>query len=471
MRSLALEFAPRGYACGALVVRGPGLALRIHVVPKVWGLRQDSQLELSGQEQVVEVTEMSRLTIDGTSEALRSLRTALDDERRRWDADEHPLFSFGAPAGGGPPSGPGPRTSSMWKLVVDLSPAKVVVSASQRALTKTDVGAMLALETGIRIPELKRLHAGLLLRELDAAVARRLPIFRRVQEELPTVRGQVSMVGLLRRRVNPERALLCEFDELDLDDAWSRVVRAAVRMIARDQQLPVELRSHALAIDGRLHGVSVLQPRTALRGLPRTRLPRKLRVLHRVFPLSRSLLRNQYMYGSESHSPKAAAVAASLVIDTSDVYEEVLKAGFSAVAGYSADVGGAVKLLRAPGNWKFPDISISGANGTRILMDAKYKSLDRRQGMPMGDQYQRFAYAVAGRAPTLFSYADGDAAWVFDRTNSEPGWTVGQGVIPMPNPGSVATGNWIDLTAERAQGVLQALAVFEDSEQGQRPQA
>ena len=101
--------------------------------------------------------------------------------------------------------------------------------------------------------------------------------------------------------------------------------------------------------------------------------------------------------------------------------------------------------------------------GGRLIlqMDAKYKARDGGlAAIPMGDQYQQYAYAAATGIPTAFLYVESgseqpvDSDWIRVGNEARP-VAVALASVPFPRPGVVE--EWRSVAQRSLEHLLEAV--------------
>ncbi len=211
-----------------------------------------------------------------------------------------------------------------------------------------------------------------------------------VDEALPLVRGRVRVADQIARRPGLPLPLEVRYDEYSPDIPENQIIRSALRRLAAVPRLRPDLQSRLAHLDGRLDGVHVLAPRSAL---PEWRLTRLNSRYTAALRLAEIVLRNQ----SAEPGPGGVTVA-SFVVSMAKVFED-----FVTVALQEA-------LAARPGHTQgqYPDflaeqrqvpirpdvVHLMGSRPVAVF-DAKYKLEDPSSGYPNADAYQMLAYCTA----------------------------------------------------------------------------
>ena len=332
------------------------------------------------------------------------------------------------------------RPQSMWDLVEDFSALDLLrIPAVEGDPVRAPTYVAESLLS--HVPELRPLLLRAFVDEAEAYVSRRRPHFREEEDELPAVRGRIQPHKLAERNSRRRLSVHCSFDELDHDSPWHRLLRAAARLSAVELQDSNrhDVAQRAERLERQLHDSRLLHPRQALAGLPRRWHNRGNRTAATSIALARGLLLGRYPFGTEDALvAMRPAVAAAVRFSSAALFERML-ATISLDDGTSVELGPPPVWIRDDGTGKRPDLALRTARGSVVAyLDAKYKALSGGlAGMPMGDQYQQYAYAAASGRPVAFVYVgDGEtqdsARIIVEGNYAQP---VSALTVPFPQPG------------------------------------
>ena len=305
------------------------------------------------------------------------------------------------------------------------------------------------------IPGLQMALWRLFVTETERVLRRRTPDFRERQDVLPFVRGALTRAGRFNASVGDWTRLECKFSELDNDHDWQRLIRSGIRETSSHlrsrtiDQGDAELLRRCRRIDVRMSDVTPLD-RSATRPI-HVDVSHLGKNRHAIFAarLAAAVLGGSIDAGHKARNPKDVAIATGLRVPTSRLFERMLagclddRRGLQLVANHKA-----IALRKGEKARKLPDLLLvdpstafhSVASAVAVV-DAKYKlklpgSLSQ---MPMGDQYQQFAYAVVSSRPTLFLYAaapDARPGLVGSAlaNGPQPNLVLGMASVPFPGP-------------------------------------
>ncbi|CAB4967571.1 MAG: hypothetical protein F2840_14815 [Actinobacteria bacterium] len=478
--------SPSGNGCGLAVVAldgGPRPCLiQIHVMPKFWSTSAEVHVDLDeairGRAGFrVAVYEGQRLLVgsadagllDRLGDILAGLTFAPDPDSEEAE-DDKPVALFArepavntqrflpsAFSGSGDPS-------PMWGLLTNAG-ATDLLRIPASALRNSDVATYLAGTMLAHVPELRPLHARLLIMEVEPVVLNRRREFRAVSGRLGAVRGRIDARDLPNRAAEGRQSVLCHFDELDNDTAWMRLMRAAVRQSARDLAAAGhdEFAGRGWRVDRHLSDIGLTPARRILKVVESKRIDRSDRPKRRAIMLSRSYLRGQFPFGVEdSPGDLKPGAAAAVRFSTARLFERLL-------ATVRWDDGSGLRAFRGsvhlhagsstPASAKRPDLEWHSADGGIVMnVDAKYKRAPTSlQGMPMSDAYQQYGYAAATGRDTLFVYVQDDgpavSEWREIIVRRTPAATrVGVTGVPFPRSGAVK--EWRGAVAALFAGVM-----------------
>ncbi len=305
------------------------------------------------------------------------------------------------------------------------------------------------------IPGLQMALWRLFVTESERALRRRTPDFRERRDVLPFVRGALTRAGRFNASVGDRTRLECEFSELDNDHDWQRLIRAGVRETAsrlrsrNAGRSEAELLLRCQRIDIRMSDVKLLNSSVARRiNIDVARLGKNRHAIYAA-RLGAAVLGGSIDLGRKGRNPRDIAIATGLRISTPLLFERMLvgcldgRQGVQLVANREA-----IALRKGEPARKLPDLllvdptlPIPSIDSAIALVDAKYKSRcpTSMSQMPMGDQYQQFAYAVVARRPALFLYAaaPGSVPALLDLAPAnvaEPAPLLAAASVPFPGP-------------------------------------
>jgi hypothetical protein len=248
----------------------------------------------------------------------------------------------------------------------------------------------------------------LFVAETEKFLARRRPHFRETIEELPVLRGRANLNALISRQARGRTAIECEFDELDHDAPWQRLILAAARLTSTSasQRNLMNVATRSRQIERKMSDVTVVHPRLALKEWCPQVVSRQNRLARAPVFLAKSLILQRYPFGTEDEMvSQKPATAAAVRVSTPELFERLiarldphadykLKHRFRRVAIFKNHGGSS----------KQPDFHLVDSVGTPVaIVDAKYKL--RPTGiasMSMSDQYQGYAYSAATGLPMVF---------------------------------------------------------------------
>ncbi len=253
-------------------------------------------------------------------------------------------------------------------------------------------GELSALDTQRR--DLLELLARLFADRLLAAVRRGLP--RRYiahEDDLPVLRGRLNVTRQVTHlAVRPDR-LACRYDELSEDTPLNRVLKAAVKRLARLVRAPANIRSLA-ELAARFEAVSDSPhpPRKAVR------LDRTNTAFHDLYRMACLFLDDEWQ-----STKSGAADGFALLFPMNKLFEKFVGRCLKRALAPGAvrlQPGGRHAITDADGDTLFairPDAVFDAPDRT-IVFDTKWKNLkpDKKElGVEQGDVYQMLAYARA----------------------------------------------------------------------------
>ena len=252
--------------------------------------------------------------------------------------------------------------------------------------------ALLATQREVLLEVLIRLFADRLL----VAVRRGLPHrYRRQEDDLPLLRGKLSIPRQLARYATRADRLACSFDELSVDTTLNRVLKAAVKRLSATTRSAANSRRLAeLMARFEFVGDST-NPIAEPAGLDRTNT-----AFHRLHRMARLLLG-----GDWQGTTTGAAEGHALLFPMNDLFEVFV--GLTLKAAVSPQP----VLLQATGRYALegprhglfalrPDIVVNG----NLIIDTKWKELkpaEPAMGVEQADVYQMLAYGRAYDATRL----------------------------------------------------------------------
>ena len=218
------------------------------------------------------------------------------------------------------------------------------------------------------------------------------------EEDLPLLRGRLDVIRQTTHlAVRPDR-LACRFDELSEDTPFNRVLKAAVKLLARRARTAANARSLA-ELAARFESVG--DSRAPLR--EQVRLDRSNAAFRGLYRLARLFLSGDWQSTASGGAPGFA-----LLFPMNDLFETFV--GRSLKRALSP---GSVHLQRSrrhaladakgPLFWLKPDVKIDTPDGV-VILDTKWKwikSSDSKLGVEEPDVYQMLAYGQAYEAKRL----------------------------------------------------------------------
>ena len=253
-------------------------------------------------------------------------------------------------------------------------------------------GELSALDTQRR--DLLELLARLFADRLLAAVRRGLP--RRYiahEDDLPVLRGRLNVTRQVTHlAVRPDR-LACRYDELSEDTPLNRVLKAAVKRLARLVSAPANIRSLA-ELAARFEAVSD-SPHPLREAVRLDRTNTAFHDLHRMACL--------FLHDEWQSTTSGAADGFALLFPMNELFEKFVGRCLKRALAPGAvrlQPGGRHAITDADGGPLFtirPDAVFDAPDRT-IVFDTKWKNLkpDKEDlGVEQGDVYQMLAYARA----------------------------------------------------------------------------
>ncbi len=206
--------------------------------------------------------------------------------------------------------------------------------------------------------------------------------YRAVRDELPHVRGRISLKDTTLAVTRGRALVTCEFDELDRDNALNRVLLAGLHLVARAPFSSADVRAQARKAAARFDEVSSLRP-----GDMRVLITPATAYYSNSLDLARTLLN-----GAARHLDVGGEVAWAFLLRT----PEAIEAGVRAVlqVGLQPDVEvekRGIALLPSTKTLN-PDLVFS----TGAIGDVKYKL--HGNDWNTADLYQAVAFATGFRA-------------------------------------------------------------------------
>ncbi len=225
------------------------------------------------------------------------------------------------------------------------------------------------------------------------------------RENLPTLRGRLSITDQIRHNLARPDRLACIFDEFSDNNALNQALKAALRILIKAARSQRNLRDISELMfcfqdvdDVPPNAIDWVQAGT-------NRLSARYKP---VLALARMFIERQ--------SPDVVSGNGngfSLLFDMNQLFE--LYVGAMAKRAFSRDdlkvsLQGPIRHLahNSGGGLAFklkPDIVASTQHGVAFIIDTKWKRLDEqfhRDGVSSGDMYQMFAYAKQYAAPKVF---------------------------------------------------------------------
>ena len=494
--------SPKGNGCGLALVRlSGGATLVVSVIPKWWApycipVSVDLDVLRASANQVrhVVVPELAHLLLlsrdEGALNAVAAALTGLrfsDADERGDEQKEAPLFEAAAPQGvlanveGKWHGGEGDTAAeaamlaeALWAGVESLSASDLIRLPLRESTLHP---ALLTREHLADVPALERVFRELFIREVEVVLRRRTPEFRRNTEVLPFIRGRVRVESLVEAKARKTLKVECEFDELDHDHPWQRLVRAAVRAVAARDLAELEGGREGVSaarvnrcrsIDRHMSEVPSISPDQAVRIRPSEINFGRNRHAALAAQLARYVLLRDSPAGFSSDRTERPAVATGVRISSARLFERLLARTASQTGRLQLRENSALfPLLRGELATKRPDLLITmrGEESARprvvALADAKNKSKVAMSpgSMSAPDQYQQFAYAAMSGLPTVFIFATAtSASWPLSAAHEinvrglDDGPQVATAQVPFPAP---FAGAWAQQLASPVRSVLE----------------
>ena len=455
-----LSVSAKGNGCGVVLMDLPsGGRLQLTVVPKAWvepgalvELDLDEVATAGSVETAVRITVCEAGYLRLCSADFQLLNTVCDvltgltfqdvpsDDEDADDARVQPVAMFASSDKHltTPACAPAPELgSAMWRLVGSEDAFIDLVKGSLGSMRDPLLASLL-----MQVPEMRAFIRRALIVETERVLKRRRPNFREARAVLPAVRGRLLTDSLVARKARRTLDIGCEFTELDHSQPWQVFLKCAVRVAGQEESYDggdADLVDRAKRLDRSLHDVTQLTAQQVLR-LPRgIQLDRKNKLLGDAIFLAEALLKALDPAGADETGFTSRGLAVGLRFSTALMFERLLE-GVELGGGHlvrNNSAGGLKIRLRGNGQAKAPDLRLVHRNTTVELFDAKYKPYRGFADMPMGDQYQQFAYAAVSKRPTTFVYISvngtGQSESDFAQSADKPLLAVT--AVPFPEPG------------------------------------
>lgn|GEM_PF-3242794 len=431
------QASKNGDGCGIAIVSLPvengALLITIQVLPKFWAKGESVHFDLDkvalpGSTVAINIFEGQKFFVVSVhperlrcfSELLTGLTfssESTDDD----DDDEHPfgrtvrLFTA-LPTDHGLLSQPESNPSleppaSFWDLLQDSNNTDLL-KIPKSYEKNLDLSTYLSATLMNRVPELKPLHARLLIEQAEPAVLKRRHHFRPSSDLVSAVRGRIDTRDLPNRASSRRQQVLCHFDDMDSNTPWMRLLRVAVRQASQflADAGHLEHASRGWRIDKHLSEVQLISAARALRDTAHLRFTRTDRNQRTVMLLSQRFLADQFDFGiNAEHEESPLAAAAAVRVSTSRLFEKLLGSVALENGGTIRQFQGKINLHSDPVESvsdKKPDLEYVTRSGeSMMLIDAKYKHApDNMNKMPMSDTYQQYGYAMSSGKDTVFLY-------------------------------------------------------------------
>ncbi|WP_311243929.1 5-methylcytosine restriction system specificity protein McrC [Microbacterium sp. WCS2018Hpa-23] len=249
--------------------------------------------------------------------------------------------------------------------------------------------------------------ASALIRAVEAATGRGLlKGYVSVEETGTVIRGRWDVARQLKARPGIPVPVELTYDDYTEDVAENRIVKAALRALARLEQLPRRVVDELGPLLGMFSDVSDLRTGSRLT------LPAETRLNAHYQPALR--LAQWILEATSWAHAEGASSGSAFLLNVAKVYEDfvgsVLRAtlkpeGFEVdlqVSDWRLDTCGKVRMR--------PDIVISRGGRVVAVADTKYKVWGESHGSPPNaDVYQGLAYAIAAQVPEVhLLYVSGD---------------------------------------------------------------
>lgn len=239
--------------------------------------------------------------------------------------------------------------------------------------------------------------------------------YRTVDQSLPVLRGRIRVADQISRRSGAGLPLEVTYDDFTVDIAENQILLAACLRLLRTPGVPSSVRHGLQRIRLQLADVSRLPTRGPLPYWRRSRLNARY---HSALQLAELVLQ-----GDSFEQRDGGLEVSGFVVDMWRVFEEfvsvALRESLAPYAG-AASFQHRMHLDHARRVVLRPDFLWTGADGSRVVVDAKYKS-EKPAGFPQADLYQLLAYCtVLGLNDGHLVYAKGnDEAVVHDVVGSK----------------------------------------------------
>ena len=259
-----------------------------------------------------------------------------------------------------------------------------------------------------------RLFCDKLWQSIRRGMVRRYETHR---ENLPLLRGRLSVTEQIRQNLARPDRLACVFDEFSENNPLNQALKAALRVLAKVARSQANQRNIAELIFC-FQDVDDVLPAAINWGLASTN-----RLSARYKPLL--ALARLFIEGKSPDVVSGAGEGFALLFDMNELFESyigtVARREFSA-QGLTVSLQGPRKYLaeRANGSPVFqlrPDIVASHESGIAFVIDTKWKRLnvsDNREGIATSDIYQMYAYANQYASPDvvlLYPHHSGLGSW------------------------------------------------------------
>jgi 5-methylcytosine-specific restriction endonuclease McrBC regulatory subunit McrC len=302
--------------------------------------------------------------------------------------------------------------SVFWEIVLNAGRSRDLIrTPDSESIELSNYNSPLSRLLFDDIPALRDLVRRTFLDEALYLAARRKPLFKAKTEALTAVRGRMTVAGLVSRKSTLASSIECQFDELELDLPWYRLVQAANRIVAGSSiAFDTDFAEKVAAISHRLRDLQVTSPSQVMRSLSGQTVPRNLKHFRNSFTLAKYIVLDQSPLGTgdlESRVPEG--LLAAIRIPTALLFEEMLR-GRKVASGKILHRHGVKNLRIFDGDLmasvKQPDLSLMAEDGTiSTVVDAKYKPAPNSfASMPMSDQYQQYAYSSSSGLDSVFIY-------------------------------------------------------------------
>lgn len=218
---LWLKASPQGKRSGFVVLPdGAGGQLSVTVLPKPWASRGQATREhthTASQTSHLVLYEGELVAVSSTRDVAGSIALGLNDVART----QAGLLELGAPA-----------KESVTEPAAEGDPFTSLLELSllvERSSLKSKDGGF---EGGFAPAVLQLLAFERLVREVEKILFRARPRYSETTEMLTMPRGRLSAHSLMLSHASGIPRVLSTFDELTMDTALLRVIRAAVRVVA-----------------------------------------------------------------------------------------------------------------------------------------------------------------------------------------------------------------------------------------------